>query len=114
MPRLIYYDIWTPIEEYLKIRPLPNSKVSPISLSQQVTARSKSDTNLGKIDNRDCNLSRMMLALSSVKSVQTGFNLKMLFLRSMFTTGRAHYGQLSSHHKNCTLSSNQELLVVNQ
>ena len=39
---------WTPIQEYLKIRPLPNSKLSPISLSQPVTARKKAYTYLGR------------------------------------------------------------------
>ena len=51
---------WTPILEYLKIRPLPNSKLSPISLSQRVSARKKTDTNLGQMYNRNCNLSPMM------------------------------------------------------
>ena len=46
----------TTILEYLNIRPLPNSKLSPISFSQPVTTRKKTVTNSGE-NNRNCYLS---------------------------------------------------------
>ena len=51
---------WTHKLEYLKIRPLLNSKLSPIYFSQRVTERKKTDTNLGEMYNRNSNLSPMM------------------------------------------------------
>ena len=62
--------VLTPLLDYLKIRPLPNSTLSPISLSQWVTARNLTDTNLGEMYDRNCNLSPLMFAISSV-SVQS-------------------------------------------
>ena len=37
---------------------------------------------------------RPFFSLGAVRAVQTDFNLKMLFQRSTFTKGHAHYGQL--------------------
>ena len=84
---------WTPILEYRKIISLQNSK---LSLSQPVTARKKTNTNLRRnvcepqlryIPNDD-------LAFFSLGAVRALKNFKMLSLRYTFTTGRAHYGQL--------------------
>ena len=90
--------IWTPILEYHIIISLPNSK---LSRSQPVTARKKKLIRIsGEMSvNRNCNISPMVISLSSRRS-QTSknlFNIKMLSLRYTFTTGRAHYGQLISY-----------------
>ena len=76
-----YTIFWTPILEYLQILLLPNSKLSPISLS--VTARKNLNQIqiLGEMYKRNCNLSPMMLALSSV-AVQTDINLNCFFFYS--------------------------------
>ena len=56
--------------------------------------------------NRNCNLSPMMLtpsfALAHSEQYKLILTLKQLFIRSTFTTGRAHYGQLKTLFNNVT------------
>ena len=57
---------WTPILEYLKTISLPNST---LSISQPVTARYKTHSNLRRMYvNRNCNISPIMLSLSSISA----------------------------------------------
>ena len=57
---------WTPILEYLKTISLPNST---LFLSQPATARYKTHSNLMRMYvNRNCNISPIMLSLSSISA----------------------------------------------
>ena len=57
---------WTPILEYLKTISLPNST---LFLSQPATARYKTHSNLRRMYvNRNCNISPIMLSLSSISA----------------------------------------------
>ena len=72
----------------------PFSTIMPL----RVAARQKTHTDLRKIYNLNCNLSPVILALSSVSAPSEQYKLILtktfLFQRPMFTTDREHHGQL--------------------